>query len=73
MEIYLSVLFIIQFAGDVLFFRVFVQVTIVLNSAKTTKDLLEKRGNISSDRPVIPFYEMCVLSIGTPTSHFYTS
>ncbi|KAF8258563.1 cytochrome P450 [Lactarius quietus] len=28
------------------------------HSTKATKDLLEKRGDIYSDRPVIPFYEM---------------
>ena len=44
--------------GDVLSFHVFGQVIIVLNSVKATKDLLEKRGEIYSDRPVIPFYEM---------------
>ena len=51
-------------------FRVFGQVIVVLNSAKTTKDLLEKRGDIYSDRPVIPFFDMCVLSVGIPTSQF---
>ena len=44
--------------GDVLSFHVFGQVIIVLNSVRATKDLLEKRGEIYSDRPVIPFYEM---------------
>jgi len=39
-------------------FRVFGQVVIVLNSIKVAKDLLEKNGDIYSDRPVIPFYEM---------------
>ena len=51
-------------------FRVFGQVIVVLNSAKTSKDLLEKRGDIYSDRPVIPFFDMCVLLIGIPTSQF---
>ena len=44
--------------GDVLSFHVFGQVIIVLNSVKAAKDLLEKRGEIYSDRPVMPFYEM---------------
>ncbi|KAH9970772.1 cytochrome P450 [Russula compacta] len=44
--------------GDVLSFHVFGKVIIVLNSVKATKDLLEKRGEIYSDRPVIPFYNM---------------
>jgi len=48
--------------GDVMSFHVFGQVIIVLNSVKATKDLLEKRGEIYSDRPVIPFYEMCGLT-----------
>jgi hypothetical protein len=44
--------------GDVLSFHVFGQVIIVLNTVKVIKDLLEKRGEIYSDRPAIPFYEM---------------
>jgi hypothetical protein len=63
-------LFTIGLVGDVLSFYVFGQVFVVLNSAQTTKDLLEKRGDIYSDRPVIPFFDMCVLSIGIPTSQF---
>ena len=39
-------------------FRVFGQVVVMLNSVKVAKDLLEKNGDIYSDRPVIPFYEM---------------
>lgn len=42
-------------------FHVFGQVIVVLSSTKATKDLLEKRGDIYSDRPVIPFYEMYVI------------
>ncbi|KAH9970771.1 cytochrome P450 [Russula compacta] len=37
---------------------VFGQVIVVLNSVKATKDLLEKRGEIYSDRPVIPFHKI---------------
>ena len=55
-------------AGDVLSFHVFGQVIIVLNSVKATKDLLEKRGEIYSDRPVIPFFDMCGLRFGVPNS-----
>ncbi|KAH9975190.1 CyP450 monooxygenase [Russula compacta] len=44
--------------GDILSFHVFGQVIVVLNSIKATKDLLEKRGDIYSDRPVIPILEM---------------
>jgi len=54
--------------GDVLSFHVFGQVIIVLNSVKVTKDLLEKRGQIYSDRPVIPFSEMYGLRFGVPSS-----
>ena len=39
-------------------FRVFGQVVVVLNSVKAAKDLLEKNGDIYSDRPIIPFYDM---------------
>jgi len=44
--------------GDILAFHVFGQVIVVLNTAQVAKDLLEKRGDIYSDRPPIPFYEM---------------
>ena len=63
-----TVSFNISSAGDVLSFHVFGQVIIVLNSVKATKDLLEKRGEIYSDRPVIPFYEMCALRFVVPGS-----
>ena len=44
--------------GEITSFRIFGQVIIVLNSIKVAKDLLEKNGDIYSDRPVLPFYEM---------------
>lgn len=44
--------------GDILSFHIFGQVIVVLNSFRATKDLLEKRGDIYSDRPVIPICEM---------------
>jgi len=48
--------------GDILSFHVFGQVIVVLNSTKATKDLLERRGNIYSDRPIVPIHEMYVFS-----------
>jgi hypothetical protein len=48
-------------AGNIMSFRVFGKVIIILNTAKAVKDLLEKRGDICSDRPVITFFEMYVL------------
>jgi hypothetical protein len=48
-------------AGDVLSFHVFGKVIVVLNSLKANKDLLERRADIYSDRPVIPIVEMYVL------------
>ena len=51
-------------AGDILSLHIFGQVFVVLNSHKAIKDLLERRGDIYSDRPVTPFYEMCVLQSG---------
>jgi len=51
--------------GDILSFHIFGQVIVVLNSFKATKDLLEKRGDIYSDRPVIPICEMYVFSTST--------
>jgi hypothetical protein len=50
-------------SGDIMSFHVFGQVIVVLNSVEMTKDLLEKRGDIYSDRPVIPIYEMSVFLI----------
>ncbi len=47
-------------AGDVLAFHVFGKVIVVLNSLKANKDLLEKRGDIYSDRPVVPIFQMYV-------------
>jgi hypothetical protein len=39
-------------------FHIFGKVLIVLNTFEATQDLLEKRGDICSDRPDIPFVEM---------------
>ena len=62
---YLSVFFITSFLmeipGDIMSFRVFGQIIIVLNTVNIAKDLLEKHGDIYADRPAIPFYEMCVV------------
>ncbi|KAI0301726.1 cytochrome P450 [Multifurca ochricompacta] len=44
--------------GDVISFRVFGQVIVVLNTIKAAKDLLERRGEIYSDRPETPIYDM---------------
>jgi cytochrome P450 len=52
-----------KMVGDILSFHVFGQVIVVLNTARVAKDLLEKRGDIYSDRPVIPFFEMCVFEL----------
>ena len=38
--------------------KVLGQVIVILNSPKAAKDLLEKRGNIYSDRHLMPFYQM---------------
>jgi hypothetical protein len=48
-------------AGDTLSFQVFGTVIVVLNSLKGNKDLLERRADMYSDRPVIPIVEMYVL------------
>lgn len=47
-------------AGDILSFHVFNRVIVVLNSVKTSKDLLERRADIYSNRPVLPSNEMYV-------------
>ena len=57
-----KLLLIERMPGDVLCLHVFGKVIVILNSVKATKDLLEKRGDIYSDRPAIPMYEMYVFS-----------
>jgi len=47
-------------AGDILSFRVFGRVIVVLNSVKTSKDLLDRRADIYSDRPTLPSAETYV-------------
>ena len=39
-------------------FRIFSQVIVVLGSLSAVKDLLEKRGEIYSERPILPIMEM---------------
>lgn len=46
--------------GDIICIQVFGKVIVLLNTVKGTKDLLEKRADIYSDRPAIPIYEMYV-------------
>jgi hypothetical protein len=52
-------------------FHVLGRVIVILGSAKTAKDLLEKRGSTYSDRPVIPFFEMCALKPWAISLTFY--
>ncbi len=47
--------------GDVICLRVFNQVIVVLCSVSANKDLLEKRGEIYSDRPYVRIAEMYIL------------
>jgi len=44
--------------GDVVSVKILGQVIVILNSPKAAKDLLEKRGDIYSDRYLMPFYQM---------------
>jgi len=44
--------------GDVICFRVFNQVIVVLSSLSAIKDLFEKRAECNSDRPALPILEM---------------
>ena len=48
------------FKGDVIYFRVFNQVIVVLSSLSAIKDLFEKRGESYSDRPALPIVEMYI-------------
>lgn len=52
------------FAGDVMSFHVLGRVVVILGSTEATKNLLGKRGNVYSDRPVIPFFEMYAHKFG---------
>jgi hypothetical protein len=45
-------------------FHVLGRVVVILSSTKSTKDLFEKSGDIYSDRPVIPFFEMYATGFG---------
>ncbi|KAI0062677.1 cytochrome P450 [Artomyces pyxidatus] len=44
--------------GDVMSLRVFGQVIVILNSAKSARDLLDKRAAIYSGRPVLTFFDL---------------
>ena len=46
--------------GDVIYFRVFNQVIVVLCSLSAIKDLFEKRAEFYSDRPTFPILEMYI-------------
>jgi hypothetical protein len=48
------------FQGDVICFRVFNQVIVVLCSLSAIKDLFEKRAESYSDRPTLPILEMYI-------------
>ena len=48
--------------GDVFCLRIFGQLIVVLCSVSAVKDFLEKRGEVYSDRPILPILEMYVLS-----------
>jgi hypothetical protein len=45
-------------------FHILGRVVVILGSTKPTKDLLEKSGDIYSDHPVIPFFEMYAIGLG---------
>jgi hypothetical protein len=49
------------FKGDIFCLRFYSQVVVVLCSLSAIKDLLENRGQIYSDRPLMPITEMYVL------------
>ncbi|KAI9507132.1 cytochrome P450 [Russula earlei] len=44
--------------GDIMYFRVFGQVIVVLCSLTAIKELLEKRGDLYADRPRVPIFEI---------------
>jgi hypothetical protein len=62
------------FPGDVICLRVYSQVVVVLCSLSAVKDLLEKRGNIYSDRRIMRITEMYVVtSCRAPCSRYSIS
>ncbi|KAI0302456.1 cytochrome P450 [Multifurca ochricompacta] len=69
-SLFLMPSFKIYVPGGVISFRVFGQVIIVLNTIKAAKDLLEKRGEIYSDRPEIPIYDMMEWHWVLPTARY---
>jgi hypothetical protein len=46
------------YPGDILYLQVFGQGIVVLCSLSSIKDLLEKRGEIFSDRPTLPMHHL---------------
>jgi len=56
--------------GNVISFHIFGQVVVVLNSIKATKDLLERRGEIYSDRPVFTIHEMMKWEWAVPFTRY---
>ena len=55
--------------GEIVSVKILGQVIVILNSPKAAKDLLEKRGNIYSDRHLMPFYQMYASSIALSRSY----
>ncbi|KAI0264172.1 cytochrome P450 [Gloeopeniophorella convolvens] len=48
-------------SGDVIYLQIFGQAVVVLCSAQAVKDVLEKRGEVHSDRPTLPILEILKL------------
>ncbi|KAI0301728.1 cytochrome P450 [Multifurca ochricompacta] len=69
-SLFLMPSFKIYVLGDVISFRVFGQVIVVLNTIKAAKDLLEKRGEIYSDRPETPILDMMEWQWVLPTARY---
>ncbi|KAI0263954.1 cytochrome P450 [Gloeopeniophorella convolvens] len=47
-----------KYGSDIISVQVLGQVIVVLNSVRAAKDLLEKCGDVYSDRPPVPFFDM---------------
>ena len=50
-------------AGHIMSYRYLGKDMVILSSVNAIKDLLEKRGNVYSDRAPMPFLDMCVSRI----------
>ncbi|ETW77258.1 cytochrome P450 monooxygenase 4 [Heterobasidion irregulare TC 32-1] len=59
--------------GDLMSIQALGQTAVIVNSAKIARDLLEKRGSIYSDRPVVPALELMKFDFNVFMARYRTS